>query len=210
MVVFSNELFDAQPFHRIVRRAGVWRESGVALGEDGLRWVELPRLTDDVARLAERGVLPATAPEGWVLDLPLRATALARTIAGQPWSGLFLAFDYGRTWRRLVEETPAGTGRAYHGHRLVDDLLARPGEQDLTCDVCWDWLEEALLDGGFTDAARMSQERFFVHHAADAIAAIVDGDRDPLSRARSQLRELIHPALMGRRFEVLSARRLGA
>ena len=29
-VAFSNELFDAQPFHRVVHRNGTWRELGVA------------------------------------------------------------------------------------------------------------------------------------------------------------------------------------
>lgn len=38
-VVFSNELFDAQPFRRLVFRGGVWRELGVALREGQLREV---------------------------------------------------------------------------------------------------------------------------------------------------------------------------
>ena len=64
------------------------------------------------------------AAEGYRFDRPLAAAALADEIAGQPWRGLFVAFDYGKTLAELRENTPAGTGRAYHRHRRSDDLLA--------------------------------------------------------------------------------------
>jgi SAM-dependent MidA family methyltransferase len=104
-VVFSNELFDAQPFHRFVFRRGAWRELGVALRDDGFVEVELPEATP--------ATLPITAPEGYGIDAPLEAAALAGQIAAQPWSGLFLAFDYGKTWSELAEATPAGTARVF-------------------------------------------------------------------------------------------------
>ena len=40
-IVFSNELFDAQPFRRFVFRSNRWRELGVALNHDTLADVEL-------------------------------------------------------------------------------------------------------------------------------------------------------------------------
>ena len=40
-VVFSNELFDAQPFRRFRFRAGAWRELGVSLGPGALAEVEV-------------------------------------------------------------------------------------------------------------------------------------------------------------------------
>mgnify|MGYP003347625901 CR=1 FL=1 len=67
------------------------------------------------------------------------ATALLETIAAQPWTGLFLTCDYGRSLHELLTEYPAGTARAYHRHRQSNDLLAQPGEQDLTRHLCWDW-----------------------------------------------------------------------
>ncbi|MGH8019532.1 MAG: SAM-dependent methyltransferase [Opitutaceae bacterium] len=202
-VVFSNELFDAQPFSRVIFRAGRWREMGVRLSDDRLEWSELDRPSPEVEAISDR--LPRETLEGYVIDLPLRADALMREIAGQPWSGLLLAFDYGRTWEILRREHPRGTGRGYREHRHTESLLDSPGEQDLTCHVCWDWLETALRDGGFSDPRRAGQESFFVQHAAEAIGAIVAADPSPLSAARSQLKQLIHPALMGQRFEALWA-----
>jgi SAM-dependent MidA family methyltransferase len=204
-VVFTNELFDAQPFHRAVFSQGRWRELGVGMDGGRLAWVELDRLSPALAETACE--LPKQAPDGYLLDVPVAAVRLLETIARQPWSGLFLAFDYGRSWTELTSGFPDGTGRAYHRHRRQDDLLAAPGEQDLTCHVCWDWLERALAAHGFAAPRRESQEAFFVHHASAAIAGFLQPGADPRSPALAQLKELLHPAFMGQKFEALWARR---
>jgi SAM-dependent MidA family methyltransferase len=204
-VIFSNELFDAQPFSRVVRQAGRWHEMGVRMAGGRFEWAQLAEPTGEIRRCWDR--LPSDAPEGYTIDLPLRAEALLRDIIGKPWAGLFLTLDYGRTWSELCREYPRGTARAYRRHRLSDDLLQQPGEQDLTCHVCWDWLEGALAGSGFAPVRRMPQESFFLHHASAAVSKIVASGRSPLAPARAQLRQLLHPALMGQRFEVLWGRR---
>ena len=201
-VVFSNELFDAQPCRRFVFRQGAWRELGVALHGETLAEVELA----PTPAAPEPG-LPRAAPEGYRLDAPLDAAALARTIAAQPWTGLFVACDYGKSWRELIEATPAGTARAYFQHTQSNDLLARPGEQDLTCHVCWDWLAAALREHGFAVDEVLSQEAFFVRHAEAFIARAVAEEAARFSPRKRALLQLLHPAHMGQKFQVLVARR---
>jgi SAM-dependent MidA family methyltransferase len=196
-VVFSNELFDAQPFHRFVFRRGAWRELGVALGDDALAEVELAETTP--------APLPVTAPEGYCIDAPLAAAMLAGQIAEQPWSGLFLAFDYGKTWTELTEATPAGTARAYFRHAQSNELLARPGKQDLTCHVCWDWLADALARHGFAAPPVESQESFFVHHAADFLAKATAAEAGRFSEKKLSLLQLLHPSHLGQKFQALHA-----
>jgi SAM-dependent MidA family methyltransferase len=204
-VVFSNELFDAQPCHRLVREAGRWREGGVALRGEALGEVLLPDLTPEVQTVLDR--LPAAAPDGYRIDLPLAAALLAARIAVQPWAGLFVAFDYGKSWRELAEDTPAGTIRAYLRHRQSNDLLAHPGEQDLTCHVCWDWLSEALTAHGFAAPVLESQEAFFVHHAAPALSRLTAAEAGRFSGRKLGVMQLLHPGNMGQKFQVLWARR---
>ncbi len=196
-VVFSNELFDAQPCVRHRVRGGRWWELGVALRDGRLVEVELDA---DIVRAPT-----FTAPEGYHCDQPLAAAALADDIAAQPWRGLFLAFDYGKTFQQLATETPAGTARAYHRHTQSNDLLDRPGEQDLTCHVCWDWLADSLTRHGFAAPGLDFQETFLIRHAGDTIAAISAAEAMRLSPRKQALMQLLHPGHLGQKFQVLHA-----
>lgn len=204
-VVFSNELFDAQPFHRLVFRAGEWRELAVALRDNTLVETERPAAATMLADIAAVAPLPTTLPEGYVIDAPLAATTLAAQIASQPWTGLFVACDYGKSWRELTEATPAGTARAYYRHTQSNDLLARPGEQDLTCHICWDWLADTLGRNGFAAPTVESQEAFFIHHAGAFIAATSAAEAARFSQKKQALLQLLHPAHLGQKFQVLHA-----
>jgi SAM-dependent MidA family methyltransferase len=204
-VVFSNELFDAQPFHRIVWRDGRWQELGVALHGRHLREVALPELTAELAVYADR--LPNKAEENYHIDLPLRTVPLLERIIGQKWTGLFLAFDYGKYWQELAENIPSGTARTYHRQKMGNDLLARPGKQDLTCHICWDWLEDGLARAGFGESRVDSQEAFFMHHAANTLAAITAAEKSSFSLRKRMLIQLLHPANMGQKFQALHALR---
>jgi SAM-dependent MidA family methyltransferase len=199
-VVFSNELFDAQPFRRFRFRAGQWRELGVALHEGALGEIELP-----VSSLPLE--LPSDATEGYVIDAPLAAIALAKQIVAQPWTGVFVACDYGKSWRELIEATPAGTARAYFRHTQSNDLLARPGEQDLTCHVCWDWLSDVLAAEKFKAIAIETQEAFFIRHAEAYIAPAIAADAARFSPRKASLLQLLHPSHLGQKFQVLHALR---
>lgn len=199
-VVFSNELFDAQPFRRFVFRRGGWRELGVrALA--GARLAEVEVESDVPA------CLPPQRPEGYRIDAPFAAAALAGRIASAEWTGLFLAFDYGKSWEELAGHTPAGTARAYRAQRQSEDLLASPGEQDLTCHVCWDWIEDALRRRRFDVPVVEPQEAFFVKHAAARLERIMAEDAGRFTPRKQSVQHLLHPAHMGRKFQALYALR---
>ncbi|MFP4069700.1 MAG: SAM-dependent methyltransferase [Opitutales bacterium] len=206
VVIFANEWLDALPFHRIVYRDGRWRERGVRLDASG-KPIEtlLDEWTAPVAGIAGR--LPADSREGYEIDLPLDAETALSGLLDQDWTGLLLLFDYGKRWQQLVESCPAGTARSYYRHTQGVDLLARPGEQDITCDICWDPLEERLRTLGFDPVRQETQESFFVRHAGRAAEAIVRESAGQFSTVRQTLMELLHPAHMGRRFQVLWGRR---
>jgi SAM-dependent MidA family methyltransferase len=197
--VFSNELFDAQPFRRFVFRAGHWREIAVQLVDNRLREVELT--------CTPLPGFPSTAPESYVIDAPLAAAQLVEKIGRQAWTGVFVACDYGKSWRELVESCPAGTARAYYRHRQSNGLLARPGEQDLTCHVCWDWLSNALVRTGFPQPTVDSHETFFITHSRSVIAEISTTDAARFSQRKLSLMQLLHPSHLGQKFQVLHASR---
>ena len=128
-------------------------------------------------------------------------------IIGQKWSGLFIAFDYGKYWQELAENIPSGTARTYHRQKMGNDLLIRPGKQDITCHICWDWLEDGLGRAGFGESRVDSQESFFMNYAAETLAAITKAEASSFSLRKRMLIQLLHPANMGQKFQALHALR---
>ncbi len=200
-VVFSNELFDAQPFRRFRFRSGQWRELGVSVGNRG----DLSEI--EIAGAAPPADFPSASPEGYIIDAPFAATALAKAIAAEPWTGLFLAFDYGKPWEQIAHGSPQGSARSYRRHAQGNDLLAHPGEQDLTCHVCWDWLVDSLAGAGFHAPRVESQEAFLTRQAGAFIEAFSAAEAGRTSRDKLSLLQLLHPAHMGQKFQALWAMR---
>lgn len=209
VVVFANEWLDALPFHRLIFRQNVWRERGVGLNRKGrLTEMLLDALTPEVTAVAGR--LPEQIEDGYELDLPLEAETALADLLNQNWTGLILLFDYGRTWTSLLHDHPSGTARTYKEHAQGSDLLESPGARDITCDICWTPLMAQMETAGLRPVTLESQESFLVQRAQRAAEAIVSGNAGAFSPERQTLMELIHPANMGQRFQVLWGRRPAA
>ncbi len=203
-ILFSNELFDAQPFHRLVYTQGRWQELGVRLSPGNtLESCLLPELSPDLAPYLP--FLPKEHLEGYQLELSPGATELLKSMLQLSQGGLFLAFDYGYSFQELLYHKPHGTARAYCKHTISDQLLDRPGEQDLTAHVCWDFLIHTLKQEGYAPVSLKTQEAFFMQHALPAIQDLVEDKRGGLSPGLQSLKELVHPQHMGHKFQVLSA-----
>lgn len=201
-VVFSNELFDAQPFRRLVRDRGRWKEAGVTLAGNTLQPVLLEPAAPPPA-------LPDDLPDGYTVDWPSGAIALMKRIGAVPWTGLFIAFDYGLDRSTILRDRPQGTARTYAGHTMGGDLLENPGQRDITCHVAWDDLEDVLRQSGFTGITLERQEAFFMRHARKAIESILEPAKIGFSRDKQTLMELLHPDNMGHKFQVLHGSRQG-
>lgn len=199
-IVFSNELFDAQPFRRFQRARGTWLEAGVRIGDTRLE----PVLCEPFHGLPG---LPQEAPEGYLIDWPSGAHRLMGNICAPTWNGLFIAFDYGLEQTTIFQHRPRGTARTYSGHRMGADLLENPGKQDITCHLVWEELEAILARNQFYETTLQRQEAFFMHHAGEVIRRLIETAPVGFSRRKQTLMELMHPDNMGHKFQVLHARR---
>ncbi|GHB95266.1 SAM-dependent methyltransferase [Cerasicoccus arenae] len=200
-VIAANEVLDAQPFHRLEFHEGSWREWGVLVTDDELTEVPLSALSQPVQnQLAAE--LPHRMPEGYRLDISLEAESLLRSWCAGNWGGGVILIDYGKPWLELLTATPQGSARAYYRHQQESDLLARPGQQDLTTHVCWDRLEGVLRDAGFKVQPLERQEAFLVKRAWAEIERVNTDQAN-----RQQLQSLLHPGGFGAKFQVLSATR---
>ena len=200
-IVFANEWLDAQPFRRFrFDKSQGWLERGVEVTESGLREIDMHQSGDIPPFLKE--ISPDT-PHDYLLDLPTGAKESLVNLCSKEWNGLFLTFDYGLSLEDFTRRRPEGVARGYRGHRLSSDILAFPGEQDITCHVCWDMLEDVLMDHGFVEVQVERQESFLLGHASSACKAIVTGKAGEFDPDRQTLMELLHPGNMGAKFQAL-------
>lgn len=208
-VVVSNELLDAFPVRRFewVAADRCWTESGVTLRDGRLAWCRLPAVGGGPA--LPPAALGEVLPDGWVLETSPAAVAWWRTAAVRLAEGCLLTFDYGRDEAALPDPArPRGTLRAYRRHQVSEDLLAHPGEQDLTAHVDFGALVAAGEEEGLETEALMAQGRWL---GAEMIGLLRRGGwaADWLHRHSRQVQTLVHPQHLGQAMRVLVQRRGG-
>jgi SAM-dependent MidA family methyltransferase len=208
-IVFSNELLDAMPVHRFGwdREGRRWFEWGVGVEGERFVWQKMPGRQPD-PEFSDRweGLLEAL-PDGYIVETAPAAGAWWREAARTLEEGRLMTIDYGLTEEeRFAPERREGTLRAYWRHGQAADLLARPGDQDLTAHVDFSALRAAGEAAGLETERFCTQEAFLTRIAARGWAG-----EDPLGpwtpgRTR-QFRTLTHPQFLGRQFRVLIQRR---
>ncbi|HYM60778.1 MAG TPA: SAM-dependent methyltransferase [Thermoanaerobaculia bacterium] len=159
--VISNELFDAFPCARLVRRGEHLHELWVTERDGALDWTEheAPGAYEDY--LASRGI---GLEDGQFADLSLDWEACYEEIVCFVSNGLIVTFDYGFTDRQLFHPRARrfGTAASYSGQRVGRDLLARPGEQDLTAHINFSDLQRAGERHDFVTLFFDRQARFLL------------------------------------------------
>lgn len=147
-LVFANELFDAQPFARLVQRGDELHELWVAERDGILDWREHEAESAYSDYFASRGI---ELFDGQFADISLEWGALYEDLAELVERGLIVTFDYGFPQKQLFDPRIRrfGTAAAYSHHRVSRDLLANPGEQDLTAHINFDDLIRAGERRGF-------------------------------------------------------------
>jgi SAM-dependent MidA family methyltransferase len=213
-IIYSNELLDAFPAHRLVWDATAhrWGEQGVSLDNGRFVWRRLPEPSAVVrSRCAELDQLPKALldvlPDGFTTECQPAAQEWWRTAASRLGRGWLLTFDYGLAAEELLlPHRASGTLRAYRDHRHADDVLNAPGSQDLTVHVNFTALQTAGEEAGLQTVARTTQCRFLT----DLLAATqtAPGSFPAWESARlRQFQTLTHPEHLGRSFSVLVQRR---
>jgi SAM-dependent MidA family methyltransferase len=203
-VLFSNELLDAFPVHRFGwdARNKKWFEWGVAVEGETFVWAKLGHSELPSSILNLPSSLLSVLPDGYILETSPAAVAWWREAAGSLARGKLLAIDYGFTGDELLSPSRTrGTLRAYFQHHAAEDLLANPGEQDLTAHVNFSAIQNAGEEAGLTTEFFGSQAKFLTEAVARAAAADSLGTWGP--RQARQFQTLTHPEHLGRAFRVL-------
>ncbi len=151
--------------------------------------------------------------EGQIAEVNLGARKWIGAAAEMLGRGFLVTVDYGATAAELLSSSVRadGTLRSFSRHQFVDDLLATPGEHDITSSV--NWSDVIQIGAGFNlqTIAFERQDRFLMSEGLlEELELRVSEtvDEAERSRLRASCRELILPDGMAASFQVLVQEKL--
>lgn len=181
-VVFANEVLDNLPVHLVERRDG--RILEVCVASERGRLVETlrpPAGTELEDWLARAG---AVVPEGHRFEVAMAAESFVRHCASAVAGGALVLVDYGAESAELVER-PRGTLVAYGAAGATEDVLARPGEQDVTAHANWTIVRETCRSLGWDVSGPTPQRDILLDLGArDLDAELRGAHREALAAGR--------------------------
>lgn len=200
-VLFSNELVDALPAHRIRIERGETNELFVGY-EDGrfcecLRPLSTPALSEHLARLAQ---LDITLAERHTAEINVHALAWMREVARVLGRGVVITVDYGHTAQDLYDPARSrGTFLCYYGHMVSEDPYTRVGRQDMTTHVDFTSLATVGEDVGLHVTGFTNQMSFLIGLGVEQVLDSLE----PGSAAFQSVLHLLRPEGMGGTFKIL-------
>ncbi|MEK7781506.1 MAG: SAM-dependent methyltransferase [Verrucomicrobiota bacterium] len=204
-IVFSNELLDAMPVHRMGwdAKQRAWFEWGVAWEGGGFNWTRMKAVSESRQLSELPGELLAILPDGFTTEISPTAEQWWCDAAQALSKGRLLTLDYGlRSEEFFSPQRTNGTLRAYRSHKLCDDVLANPGEQDLTAHVNFSRIQAAGEQAGMRPEKLVTQSEFMVG-IAKKFWAEAEQQGEWTAQRNREFQTLIHPEHLGRAFRVL-------
>jgi SAM-dependent MidA family methyltransferase len=197
-LLFSNELVDSFPVHRVQVTAEGTKELWVD-HRDG-QFIEClkPLSSDALAEHLDR--LNPEWPEGYRTEINLRALDWMKELAQHLDRGFVLTIDYGHTAQDLYRsDRKGGTFLCYSQQSVNEDPFLRVGGQDMTAHVDFSCLaatgeEQGLQTTGFTN-----QMSFLMGLGVEQMIAKLEQDSPEFNAAI----HLLRPNGMGTTFKVL-------
>lgn len=208
-VVFANEVIDALPTSRFAVIEGEIYEEHVGLDAQG-GFVRIDRPADALLSAAVRHIerqCGSSFSDGYRSEVLPQLPYWLQAVAGGLDAGAMLFVDYGYPRSEYYDPRRAdGTLRAFHRHRLVDNVFARVGLQDVTVSVDFTAFAEAGTSAGFEFSGYCSQASFLIGNSLEQRLAEHEGraaDEAARYALRQQVKKLTLPGEMGERFQAI-------
>lgn len=208
-VLFANEVIDALPTPRFTLCEAEVFEEHVALDGDGA-FKRIDRPADPLLSAAVRHVERQRGepfPDGYRSELLPQLPYWLQAVVGGLEAGALLFVDYGHPRREYYAPgRDDGTLRAFHRHRVSNDVFANPGLQDITASVDFTALAEAGTEAGFDFAGYCSQASFLIGNGLEQRLAEQEAraaDEAARYALRQQAKQLTLPGAMGERFQAM-------
>jgi SAM-dependent MidA family methyltransferase len=140
-IVFSNELLDSFPVHRVAMRDSQLQEFYVTAEADGeFQWTLRVPSTPRLAQFLEQS--RTDLAQGQITEINLQIEDWLGTVSRVMKTGFLITVDYGANAEELYSSARfEGTLRSFYQHQLIENSLAHPGKQDLTTTIDWSFVK---------------------------------------------------------------------
>jgi SAM-dependent MidA family methyltransferase len=197
-VILGNEVLDALPVERFLKRPGGFDEYCVRDEGESLAWSTRPAGEQLAATLAAfETTLSEPLKSGYVSEINLSLMPLVSSLAATLERGALLLLDYGYPRTAYYhQERSMGTLMCHYRQRAHDDPFLYPGLQDITAHVDFTAVAEAGTSSGLHLAGYTTQAHFLM---ALGVAGLAGADM----KAAQQVKLLTLPEEMGERFKAI-------
>ena len=206
-IYFSNELLDAFPVHRVVKNRDGLAELYVTLDAEGsFVWSTGSLSTERLVDYCREYSLELS--DGQIIEINLAIDDWLAQVAGKLDEGFLITVDYGEEAHDLYDSArrPHGSLRGFSRHGFVDDVLAQPGECDLTTTINWTQVKSTGERLGFKVIEFASQDKFLLNagllEELDLLLEDAHTDAEKVALS-TNAREMILPGGMASSFQVL-------
>jgi SAM-dependent MidA family methyltransferase len=205
-VIVANEVLDALPVERFVRRGD--SVSQVCVTADGTSFALAERGAPDALRQAVENIessMGRQLPEGYASEVCVAARHWVEDLARSLEYGFVFLFDYGVGRNEYyAAERSGGWLRCHFRHHAHDDPLILPGIQDLTSWVDFTAVAEAAVASGLDIAGFVAQAQFLIGGGLDQVLAdFAELPTDAQLKLAAEIKLLTLPAEMGENFKCL-------
>jgi SAM-dependent MidA family methyltransferase len=209
-VIIANEVLDALPVERFVRRKDAVVQ--ICVATDGDAFLLCERAAPESLAAAVRTIeadLGRNLPDGFASEVCVAAPHWVSDLADALHEGTILLFDYGVSRHEYYSSERAGGWlRCHFRHHAHNDPLLLPGIQDITSWVDFSAVAAAAVASGLDIAGYVSQAQFLIGGGLDQLLAdFLELPIDAQLKLSAQVKLLTLPAEMGENFKCIGLSR---
>lgn len=206
-VIFSNELIDAFPVHRVVIRDRKIKEIYIDVNDEGdFVFVESEISNPYLFEYLKTNNINLI--EGQIIEINLYADDWLKQTAKILKNGFVITVDYGADSESLYDFNlhPKGTLRAISKHQFVEDWLSHAGKVDLTTTVNWSAFQRIGSESGLETISLESLDKFLLRIGLlEQLELATNEQKDEAEKIRlhTSVKDLIFPYGFGATHQVL-------
>lgn len=203
-MVFSNELFDALPVHVVEKENGQLFEVMIGMKNDQLIEQLVPLANEEILQFLKDSNLQLRDKQR--IEVPIAMKKLIEEIGCHVTSGLIVTADYGYSNEEWVDPRRRnGSLRGFYQHKMIDNVLANPGEMDITTHIHFDYLIQKGRESKLELVTKLRQDEFLLK---SGILKELEDHYDPnpfseVSKRNRAIRSLIMPGDISSFFHIV-------